>query len=518
MMTETEITMDESAFKENIEEQREELAKNKDVFSLARKLSSGFIKGSGQLIRNSSKESLKSLTRKFSLRSDDTTPTTTNNNNENNDDENIGNETETEINTEKPEEMEAMKKSNSIKFPRRHSSASLRNYSSTTTTTTTTSPPQNNDGEESIDSDDRSIKTSNTITSASLPRKDSLIRAASIKKKASVRSVKTVATTSSNLTSTPIISSAVDSEDESIFDDTPKIDDFPERPKRNIPVRPSTPNAPSTPVFPNIKLCNILMNHEEPSALNLNDKEEVIVISNPLLEVANNKNLVDYKNDLPNDRREFRISRNEAYMTFNLCQNTPEIESVMGSIVDSDEDSLRMDMLNNESSLSFRSIDPSGVYEENNSVILTAPKLNKKPELKVDTLANTSKVVAIIPSPVPQKDSNFAQRFNNLNAASLVHETRGQQQQQHNYYRGNNGSNSGNNLSNNSSSLKKYVALYPYNARDGRELSFQRADIINVKREQGEWVYGYREELQTEEDEIKYGWVPKSYLKIITIF
>ncbi|KAL6635968.1 hypothetical protein U3516DRAFT_616068 [Neocallimastix sp. 'constans'] len=476
---EIETTFDESAFQENIKEQKEELEKSKGVFSFARKLSSDFIKGSGELIRRSSKESLKSLTRKFSQRGD------------------AESDHQEIITTEKPEEMENLKKSNSLnyEFPRRKSSASLKNYH------------QKNDGEEAPLNDDRSIKTVNTINSASLPRKDSLIRSESIKKQASVRSVVTVATTSSNLTSTPIMHTIEDSEVESLFDETPKIEDFPERPQRNnIPSRPDTPNAPNTPVFPNIKLCNILMNHEESSVLNFNDQEDVIVISNPLLEVTNNKNLAEYKNDLPDEHHEFRISRNEAYMTFNLCQNDIDIKSVMGSIVDPDEDSIRMDMLNNESSLSFRSINPNSVYEENNSVILTAPKLtnkskSKKPELHIDTLANTSKVVAIIPSPIPQKDNNFAQRFNNLNAASLVHETREQQSIKTNH--------------NNNNSLKKYVALYPYNARDERELSFQRADVINVRKEQGEWVYGYRE--SEEGEEIKYGWVPKSYLKVITL-
>jgi len=475
-ITEAETTMDDAAFKENIEEQKEELAKNRDVFTMARKLSSDFIKGGGELIRRSSKESLKSLSSKFSLRS------------RNEEDSN-----EEHISTEKPEEMEAMKKSNSIKFPKRNSNASLKNYNQ-----------NQHDSEESQEGDDRSIKTCNTVTSASLPRKDSLIRAASIKKQASVRSVVTVATTNSNLTSTPIINSVMDSDDESIFDETPKVAEFPERPQRNIPARPDTPMAPNTPVFPNIKLCNILRNHEEPSSFNLDDKEDVIVISNPLLEVTNNKNLADYKNDLPDEQREFRISRNEAYMTFNLCQNDIDIESVMGSIVDPDEDSIRMDMLNNESSLSFRSINPHDVYEENNSVILTAPKLNntkssKKPTLQIDTIANTSKVVAIIPSPIPQKDNNFAQKFNNLNAASIVREQQ-------------------NKKINNNTTLKRYVALYPYNARDGRELSFQRADVINVRREQGEWVYGYREDAQINGEEVKYGWVPKSYLKIISMF
>jgi len=364
-----------------------------------------------------------------------------------------------------------------IEFPRRHSCASLNAYHRM----------------EEKDEDERSIKT---VTSVNLPRKDSLIRATSIKKQGSVRS---------NFTS-KVANPEDGYEDDSIIE-TPKIDEFPEKPQRIVPQRPATPNAPNTPVFPNIKLCNILMNNDESSRLNLNHQEgnnDVIVISNPLLEVTNNKNLAEFRNALPDERHEFRISRNEAYMTFDLCPKAVDIESVMGSIVDPDEDSLRMEMLNNESSLSFRSINPSGVYEENNSVIITAPKYKnkgKKPELEIDTLkGNTSQVVAIIPSPIPQKDNNFAQRFNNLNAASLVQETREQKINNSNNY-----------------GMKKYVALYPYNARDGRELSFQRADIINVRREQGEWVYGYKENLQGTEEEVKYGWVPKSYLKIITI-
>ncbi|ORX85480.1 hypothetical protein BCR32DRAFT_290678 [Anaeromyces robustus] len=506
-MTADETTIDESAIKQDIEEQKKELAQNKDVFTLARKLSSDFIKGGGDLIRRSSKESLKSLSRKFSMHSNDAQSENVNNNenvnvNVNNHENEIDDENENENDediiktTEKPEKMEAMmQKSNSVKieFPRRHSSASLRNYHRN----------------EDKDDDEHSVKT---VTSANLPRKDSLIRATSVKKQSSIRSI---VTNGSNLTSTPIMNpdenmeNINNIEEDSIIDETPKIDDFPEKPQRIIPPqRPGTPNAPNTPVFPNIKLCNILMNNEESSYLNLNNQEgnnDVIVISNPLLEVTNNKNLVDYKNDLPDERREFRISRNEAYMTFDLCPKAVDIESVMGSVVDPDEDSLRMEMLNNESSLSFRSINPSGVYEENNSVIITAPKYKnkgKKPELEIDThKGNTSQVVAIIPSPIPQKDNNFAQRFNNLNAASLVQETREQKINNSNNY-----------------GMKKYVALYPYNARDGRELSFQRADIINVRREQGEWVYGYKENLQGIEEEVKYGWVPKSYLKIITIF
>ncbi|OUM70138.1 hypothetical protein PIROE2DRAFT_57006 [Piromyces sp. E2] len=459
----TETTIDENALKENIREQKEELTKSMDALNFARKFSSDFIKGGSELIRRSSKDSIKSLTRKFSTQSD----------------------------SPKPEEMETlMQKSNSIKseIQRRNSSASLTTHKENT----------------SIISDDRSIKT--TITSASLPRKDSLIRVASVKKNTSVRSV---ATSSSNLTSTPIINPAVEEEDD--VEETPRVENFPERPERPerpIPQRPATPNAPNTPVFPNIKLCNILMNHEEPSPLDDQDGNDIIVISNPLLEVTNNKNLADYKNDLPDERREFRISRNEAYMTFDLCQNAVDIESAMGSIIDPDDDS-RMEMLNGESSLSFRSINPSLIYEEKDSVILTAPKLKKgkKPELEIDTkAANTSKVVAIIPSPIPQKDNNFTQKFNNLNTASLIQETREQQQ-----------SESNNKTNNSNIAMKKYVALYPYNARDGRELSFQRADIINVRREQGEWVYGFKENL-IEDEEIKYGWVPKSYLKIITIF
>jgi len=201
-------------------------------------------------------------------------------------------------------------------------------------------------------------------------------------------------------------------------------------------------------------------------------------------------------------------------MTFNLCQNNVEIESVMGSIVDPDEESL---MLNNESSLSFRSINPSSVYEEKDSVIITAPKIKnkgKQPELEIDTLNTPSKVVAIIPSPIPQKD-DFAQRFNNLNAA-LMQETREHQQYNDSKKNNNNRNNNNNNNNNNGFALKKYVALYPYNARDGRELSFQRADVINVRREQGEWVYGFKENVDDDE-EIKYGWVPKSYLKIIAL-
>jgi len=455
----TEDTIDEEALKENIEEQKEELIKSKDVLNFARKFSADFIKGGSELIRRSSKESLKSIGRKFSTQSD----------------------------SQKPEEMESMmQKSNSFKseLQRRNSSASLTTRKENT----------------SIISDDRSVKT--TITSASLPRKDSLVRAASVKKNTSIRSV---GTNGSNLTSTPIINPAM-MDDEEDYEETPKIENFPERPERPIPQRPATPNAPNTPVFPNIKLCNILLNNEEPSSLNLNDQDgnnDIIVISNPLLEVTNNKTLANFKNEIPDERREFRISRNEAYMTLDVCPNAVDIESAMGSIIDPDDDS-RMEMLG-ESSLSFRSINPNSVvYEEKDSVILSAPKLNKgkKPELEIDTkLGNTSKVVAIIPSPVPQKD-NFAQRFNNLNAASLIQETREQQQKSENK---------------STVAMKKYVALYPYNARDGRELSFQRADIINVRREQGEWVYGFKENL-IEDEEIKYGWVPKSYLKIISIF
>jgi len=313
-----------------------------------------------------------------------------------------------------------------------------------------------------------SLKTRKGNPSATFSRNANFVED-SINKKQTVNDFATI--NESEVISTPILNLKYEAEEDN--EETPTIEKFPERPVFSKPQCPNTSiNAPITPVFPNTKLCDILMNHEEPSSFNIFNEQDgnndIIVISNPLVEVINNKNLAEFKDDLPDECQEFRISKNEEYMSFDLCQNAVEIESAVGSIIDPDEDTSRLEMLNNDSSLSFNRSNTSLIYKESDSIILSTPKHNEGNLYVIQEIAEQEQ------EQQPQFESNKEDNHK----------------------------------------MKKYVALYPYNARDDRELSFQRADIINVRKEQGEWVYGFKENLINDE-EIKFGWVPKSYIKSI---
>jgi len=90
----------------------------------------------------------------------------------------------------------------------------------------------------------------------------------------------------------------------------------------------------------------------------------------------------------------------------------------------------------------------------------------------------------------------------------------------------NNTSESNSNSSKSHRKNKKYeriLAIHDYKARDNREMSLEKGDVIIVKQKKGTWIYGVKESNifkldlitnhQIKFDHREHGWVPSTYVK-----
>ena len=152
---------------------------------------------------------------------------------------------------------------------------------------------------------------------------------------------------------------------------------------------------------------------------------------------------------------------------------------------------------------------------------LSKPPNNENKYLQRSRSGNSKNAFANAFTPLSSHSNNNNSSNSNSNNNSRTH------------YSENNSSNpTFTNSNSNSSSRhknKKYeriMAIHDYSARDNREMSLEKGDVLIVKQRKGTWIYGVKESnifkidlitnQQIKFDHHEHGWVPATYIKPYT--